>query len=481
MKKLNAPDGTPTEMIHTFMTMLYRVLHEYEPDCTVIAFDAGGKTFRHELLQDYKAGRKKPDDGFRIQLPLLQDLLKFHGYKILSRHCIEADDIIASLAKTAQAQGYKIFILTSDKDFFQLLSSGINILRMVSKGVKEAELYDTAKFFEEFHFMPSSFPDYLAILGDSVDKIPGIKGIGEQGAKKLIEKFPTLEKIFENLDSVDKLYRKKLENSGLEKTVWTRDNLIKFRYDVFNDDKNILDECVNFQPDYESALNLAGRLGLRRIVEHINKISGIETPDEENLKKSVFVYETKNSEDENAEPAAPECDFITKDYKSELRTAPEKFADNPKIWDFKTAYYMMHPDAGEKKIKNILEEITTQDVLNEFSAELENEILAHENLHDVMTDIDLPLIPVLNKMEDRGVRLEPEKFSKVQNELEGKIIELESAIMEITGVNINLKSPKQVSWLLFERLRIQRTQPFSKNFQNSPKVKSRNSFSNTAN
>ena len=153
-KKLNAPDGTPTNMIYVFMNMLYKVQKEYKPDCTVVAFDAGGKTFRHELLPDYKEGREPLDDDFKIQLPILQDLLKFHGHKIL--------------------------ILASDKDFFQLLNSDVQVIRTIKQGIKEAKLYDVQEFFNEFNFMPESFIDYLAILGDKVDNIPGIKGVETQ-------------------------------------------------------------------------------------------------------------------------------------------------------------------------------------------------------------------------------------------------------------------------------------------------------------
>ena len=460
-KKLNAPDGTPTNMIYVFMNMLYKVQKEYKPDCTVVAFDAGGKTFRHELLPDYKEGREPLDDDFKIQLPILQDLLKFHGHKILARQCVEADDIIASFSKIAQAKGHKILILASDKDFFQLLNSDVQVIRTIKQGIKEAKLYDVQEFFNEFNFMPESFIDYLAILGDKVDNIPGIKGVGEKGAMKILTQFPTLEKIFENVNSLDTRNKKCFLAADLDRAVWTRDNLIKFKFDVFdNDGENILDECLNLKPDYENALKLAERLALTRVAANLQKILGVESNLELKYEQKIFNSETKST--------APICDLITKDYKTELKTAPE--ISNKKIWDFKTAYYMLHPDAGEKKIQNIISEIKTPELLNEFSANLEGEILSYENLHNVMTEIDLPLVPVLNKMEERGVKLDHEKFLGVQNELEEKILSLESEITDKAGVNINLKSPKQVSWLLFERL----------GFTPETKTKGKNSFSTDA-
>lgn len=469
-KVLNAPDGTPTDMIYVFMNMLYKVQGEYNPDCIIAAFDAGGKTFRHELLPDYKAGREPLDDSFKIQLPILQDLLKFHGHKILARQGVEADDIIASFSKKAQAEGHNVLILTADKDFFQLLDDNIKVLRINKPGLKEAKLYDSQEFFNEFNFMPSSFIDYLAIIGDTADNIPGIKGVGEKGAVKVLSQFPTLEKIFENIESLDTRNKNKFLEASLEKAVWTRDNLIKFRYDVFDDNENILNECLNFKPDYENALRLAERLALTRVIKHIKKISGIEMPDTiEDTPSGSPVGAVLIQGNKNFEPVQPVCDLITLDYKSELRKSPEKF-NNKKVWDLKTAYYMLHPDNTEKFFAKISEEFKTREALEDMAAKINGEILSHDNLNDVMTEIDLPLIPVLNKMEDRGVRLDREKFLSVQRELENKILSLEAEISKKSGANINLKSPKQVSWLLFERL----------GFTPETKTKSKESFSTDA-
>jgi len=474
-RALNAPDGTPTDMIYVFMNMLYKIQKEYNPDCTVAAFDAGGKTFRHEILPDYKAGRTPLDDSFRTQLPILQDLLKFHGHKILALNGVEADDIIASFSKKAQAQGHEVLILTADKDFFQLLDKNIKVLRINKPGLKEAKLYDSQEFFNEFNFAPESFIDYLAIIGDAVDNIHGVKGVGEKGALKVMAQFPKLEEIFANIDKLETRLKNKFSEASLEDALKTRDELIKFRYDVFDEseNQNIIDECLNFSPDYENALKLAERLGLTRVINHVKNISGIESeykienPEEKN-KIKIEVKAGKK----NFAPVQPVCDLMTLDYKSELRLTPEKFnCENKigKIWDLKTAYYMLHPDVTEKFFTKTFDAYD-EDKTNEIAAKLEGEILSHENLNEIMTEIDLPLIPVLNKMEDRGVRLDREKFLNVQNELENKILSLEVEISQKSGAEINLKSPKQVSWLLFERL----------GFTPETKTKSKESFSTDA-
>ena len=452
---LTAPDGTPTRMLVGAMNMLFKVQKKINPDYTVIVFDAAGKTFRHELLPDYKAKRKETPDDFRIQLPLLKDLLKFSGYKIISCEGVEADDVIASLAKRIQKEGYQAVILTSDKDLFQLVGTGVTMLRII-KGVSDAEVYDVAAFANEYKFMPSSMADFLAIAGDSVDNIKGIKGIGSEGAKKLLAQFPNIEEIYKNIDKVDTRNKNRLNACGIEKALWIRENLTKLRDNIFDDDTNILDECMNFQPDMEKAEELAENLALKKVLEHLQK----NPDDEENTKHETNFYSLAKK----IEFVEPVCDLMTRDFKNELKSSPEKFADNPKIWDIKTAYYMLHPDhmiPPSKSKKSKYQEFLEHEIDNmpdpekafyNISGQLEGEILSHDGLHDVMTEIDLPLIPVLNRMEAHGVRLDSEKFSLVQKELEEKILEIESEVISEAGIDINFNSPKQVSWLLFERL-----------------------------
>ena len=441
--KLSAPDGTPTGMLVGSINMLYKVLNEVRPDYTVIVFDAGGKTFRHELLPDYKSTRKPTPDDFRIQLPLLKELLIYLGLKIISREGVEADDVIASLASLVHREGHQAVVLTSDKDLFQLVGTGVTVLRMVDKGISGAEIYDTDAFKQEYNFMPVSMPDYLALVGDSVDNIKGVEGIGIQGAKKLLAKFPSLEEIFANIETLETRSKNKLRACGLEHALWIRDNLTKLKADVFDADKKILDECMSAAPDYENAMKIVKRLALTKVQNILQKLINGE---------EIFNTVPESEDEKIIQPVAPACDLITRNLKSELLAIPSKFKNAPKIWDLKTAYYMLHPDIAEKNFQALNDSLKTQQELEDMAAKLEGEILSYENLHDVMTKIDLPLIPVLNQMEAHGVRIEPERFSIIQDELEKKILKIELEVIDITGVRINLKSPKQVSWLLFEHL-----------------------------
>lgn len=423
--------------------MLFKVQDELMPDVNIIAFDAGGKTFRHELLSTYKADRKSLDSDelrdLKTQLPILQDLLRLIGCNVIVRKGVEADDVAASFARLAQSEGHEVILLSSDKDLFQLLGSGIKMLRPVKHGISGAEFYDVNSFVKEYGFRPESMADYLAIAGDKTDNLDGVPGIGEKGAKKLLAEYGTIENIFASLDKLPKAARSKLEAFGLEQTIWTRDNITRLKEDIFAGDKEFLSQCINFKPDIKQAEELAARLGLSRVLKRLGSDIEVERPVQVSSK---FVL--------------PDADTLTLDYKSDLKNNPDMFKSSGRIWDLKTAYYLLHPDRTAKDFPDIAHSIRTSEhpdkALCEFAGRLQAQIIEHEGLINVMNDIDLPLIPVLNKIEAHGVRINHSKFLLIQDNLESRILEIEASINQATGIRINFNSPQQVSWLLFERL-----------------------------
>lgn len=439
--RLTAPDGTPTAMIVGFMNMLYRVQDDLMPDCTIAIFDARGKTFRHEIYAGYKAGRKPIDDDLRVQLPILQELLSLCGIRVIIREGVEADDSVASAVKLIRRGGNEAVILTSDKDMFQLLGDGVKIIRTTKFGVTGAKIYDEAAFVKEYGFHPASFPDYLAMLGDSIDNIKGVHGVGDITAKKILAKFPTLEAVYASLDTLPKSARAKFEAAGRDSVIWTRDNLIILRDNIFDDDPDFLNDCMNYGENFEAAESLALRLGLTRVLERIGS------------KKKPLPREFYRKGDF----PPPESDIITCDYKNELRASPAKFQDAPRVWDLKTAYYLLHPDSASWNFPDIAQSVNASTnpagTLSELAGSIDAEISKYDGLHDVMTELDLPLIPVLNRMEDHGIRIAPEKFDSLYEDLSARVAEIESEVIRSTGFRINLNSPAQISWLLFEQLK----------------------------
>ncbi|MDR3231299.1 MAG: DNA polymerase I, partial [Synergistaceae bacterium] len=226
---LTAPDGTPTNAILGFMNMLMKVEEEVAPSRCVVVFDAPGPTFRHEVFPDYKAQRKPTPEEFRPQVPLLRELLVSLGYPVILESGVEADDVIASLAEATAAEGGEAVIVSSDKDLLQVLGPGIRMLRPI-RGITTLKDYDEPAFVEEFGFSPASMVDYLALLGDAVDNVPGVPGVGEKTALRLIGEYQTIERLYESLDALKPALRKKLE-TGRDGAFSSRD-LIRLKCDL---------------------------------------------------------------------------------------------------------------------------------------------------------------------------------------------------------------------------------------------------------
>lgn len=438
---LSGPDGTPTSMIVGFMNMLFKAQEDLAPDCTVIVFDAGRTTFRHELLGDYKASRPHQETDISIQFGILERLLPAMGHRVVIREGVEADDVAASIARLAQRAGDKVTVLSSDKDLFQILGGNIQMMRPVRHGISGAYIYTEQTFLEEYQFSPSSMADYLAIVGDSVDNIKGITGIGDIGAKKLLSKYPTLEAIFAAIDELPAGTQKKLRASGLEEAVWRRDNIIRLRDNLFDEDHEFLDDCLNFEPDFDEAERIALSLGLLRILRRIGS-KKLPSPSFTLRPKTKFMM--------------PRADVIADDYKAELTKNPKLFDGSGIVWDLKTAYYLLHPDESGKMFPSIIQALNESpdppQSLANMAGTLQAEIDMYDGLADVMNNIDLPLIPVLIDMEHHGVRLSFPEFRALHEELETRIQETEQQIIKETGIRINVSSSQQVSWLLFECL-----------------------------
>ncbi len=456
--QLTAPDGTPTSMIVGVINTLLNVMRKYPAACKIVAFDAGGKNFRHELLPEYKATRKALDDSFKIQLQILQELLKFLGYNVLAENGIEADDFIASCTKLARKAGYEVLIVSSDKDLQQLLGQGVVIFNP-DKYKSNTEIYDEEIFTANFKFAPSAFADYLAMVGDKVDNIPGIKNVGKVTAENLLSQFGSIEEIFAHLDELPKAIQNKLRATSLDEVLATRE-ITRLRFDLL--DKDFIAQALAFKANIPEAVKLAEKLGLSRLLRQINPDSKAQ---------SAKIY---SSVPKNFSKAAIHERNIYADFKSEISRGDYESCDVSDVWDLRTAYYMLHPDTSSKNFKELLAEIRKSPEpakkLLEHAENLEAEILTHEKLHDVMRNIDLPLIPVLVEMERHGIRLDNEKFLTVQNELEIRVSEIEREILNASGQNININSPKQVSWLLFEKL----------GFEHAGKTKTGNSYSTDA-
>lgn len=212
LPEMSNKEGLKTNAIYGFTNMLLKIIDTYNPTHISVAFDRKAPTFRHIEFKEYKAGRKKMPDELREQFEPLKDLLDKFNIHRLEIDGYEADDIIGTVSKIAEDNGFKVYIVTGDKDAIQLASNKTTTL-ITKKGVGKVEEYDYDSVIEKYEMTPTQFIDLKGLMGDKSDNIPGVPGIGEKTGIKLIKEFSSIEGIFDNIDSIKGSTKKKLEEN----------------------------------------------------------------------------------------------------------------------------------------------------------------------------------------------------------------------------------------------------------------------------
>ncbi len=260
---LTSPKGKPTGAIYGFIRMIASLMKELSPEYIAVVFDLPGKTFRHEKYQEYKANRKETPDDLKVQIPEIKKLIKLWGIKILEIPGYEADDIIATLAKKGEKEGFEVIIVTPDKDMMQLVDEDIKILNPVNN-----EIFDREKVKEKYGVYPEQFVEYLAMIGDTVDNIIGVKGVGPKTAEKLLNEYGSIENIYKHLDKL----KPKLKEAFLEAKDRLKENifLIKLKTDV---PLNIsIEELKKGKADLQKLKEEFEELGFKSLVKDLHKV-----------------------------------------------------------------------------------------------------------------------------------------------------------------------------------------------------------------
>jgi DNA polymerase-1 len=232
-------DGRPTNAIFGLASMLVKIIDEHHPQGVIVAWDAGWSG-REKTYDLYKAQRKPRPDLLREQWPHLMPLVEAFGYTNVKVEGFEADDVIASLAKAARAEGIDVMVVTGDRDAYQLVGEGIRVMS-TSRGITETKIYDVAAVEERYGVPPELITDLMGLRGDTSDNIPGVPGIGEKTATQLLQKFGSLEKVLESVDEISGAKRK--------------ENLVNHA-----DDARMSKELATLQYDIETGVDLAGAL-----------------------------------------------------------------------------------------------------------------------------------------------------------------------------------------------------------------------------
>lgn len=251
-----AKDGTPTNVVYGYISMLNKVLVDFHPEYLVSCFDTPKPTFRNKLFKEYQSQRPKIDNDFIIQIPLVKQALDAAGVERIEKDGFEADDLIGTITKIFEANNFRVIILTGDKDIFQLITENVYVAAP-QLGLANVKIFDKSEVEKKLEVTPDQIIDFKALVGDPADNYPGAKGIGPKTASKLIHQFETVEKIYENLEKIEsekvrKILKNESENVFLSKklaTIMTDVNITldieKLRFKSFN---NVL---INFLNKYQ--------------------------------------------------------------------------------------------------------------------------------------------------------------------------------------------------------------------------------------
>lgn len=520
---LRTSKGLPTNALYGFLAMSVKLLRESRPDYMVYCFDRKEPSFRHEMYDEYKANRTEMPDDLEPQIPYIRDLTEKLGIAVLDKASYEADDVIGTLALQAARKNIEVSIVSGDKDFAQLVNGNISLYDTM-KNVR----YDRQGVIEKWGVEPEQIIDYLAIVGDSSDNIPGVKGIGPKGAQKLLAEYKTLENIYEHLSEIkSESIRNKLVES--KENAFLAKKLVKIVTDVplnfsledarlrpINKEelKNLLDDLEFsafmrklFAEPSPAEPRAAGPQGAAAPQEGTSKkkkkssdgdgaaatsparLSGGDFSRVQwtlsELKKRVQPYneiwavknergfclgydgqaiQVEASLSEIGEVLGPKMlGWRGFDVKSLWRDLSLQEAPTPK-WDSMLAAYVVKAGSieGFDKVysqylgRPIQELSAPEDLLqNEFELEsVLREKLEETRGMTVLEEMELPLVPVLHSMETHGILIDKEMLSQQSQGLARDIQRLEKEIHKMAGESFNVASPKQLSVILFEKMKI---------------------------
>ena len=500
IRMLNAPDGTPTNAVYGFLSTFRRVFDLAQPQAVCVAFDVHAPTFRHEQYALYKAQRKPMPEELVVQMPLLKQTLDYMGVRRLELAGWEADDLLGTVARRCEAAGWTCDVVTGDKDSLQLITDSTHVFNVKTRmGQTDTIEYTPERFREEYGFDPIRMIDLKALMGDSSDNIPGVPGIGEKTAKDLLVRFGTVADIYRDLDALDIKpgVRKKLTEGresaqlsfdlatirtdapidfALESAVWDHDYQPEL-YDWFRRlNFTSLSEKWGLQPaDGVSApssalptVDVADSAALRALEQAVTAApcvavlapDGLDTLTLCDGKACYALSWEQLGDDYNA--------FLRLLFSNRVRKAGHNIKDLMRalldeglptdgfVFDTALAAYLLDATAGSYDLPRL-----AQTYLGEELPDVQTVWALQPVLHEKMdaqamlplyTDIELPLCPVLARMEQAGFLVDRKALYDFGESLTSSIEQLQQSIWALAGEPFNIQSPKQLGSILFERL-----------------------------
>jgi len=508
MERLRSPQGVPTKVPYIFANMVRRLVKNWEPDYLAVVFDVAKPTFRDRLFAEYKAQRPPMPEDLAAQLPYVRRLCEAMRLPMLELEGYEADDVIGALAEQAAREGLEVFIVTSDKDLLQLVGGHVRVLIPTKRDL----VVDEKKVQELVGVPPEKVVDVMALVGDPIDNVPGAKGIGEKGARELIARFGTAEAALDHASEVqNKRYREALETQR-DKVLLSK-QLTRIVTDIPVTLE--LERLRRQEPDRETLVRLYAELGFTSLLRELAPAPATQT-NYGNLESPAALREFLRGIQpgeaaaiwlELAPDAQEEEGFGSQVAAIELSTRPgtarvawaddrgemlgvlrkwltdasrPKIVHDPKLVELVTApegaedftvngtmhatmlySYLLHPTTAKHSLGDVALRqlsVTLQgapgehaDYLVRLAPLLRAEVEAQQ-LAEVYERIDLPLAPVLARMERQGVRVDSQALEEVSSAMEEEIRRLEREIYDLAGVEFNINSPQQLAEVLFDKL-----------------------------
>ena len=519
IRMLNAPDGTPTNGIYGFLSILRRVVNEVRPDALAVAFDLHGPTFRKLKYEQYKAQRKGMPDELAVQMPILKEVLDAMNVRRYELQGWEADDLLGTIAKRTREAGGRCVLVTGDRDSFQLIGGGTEVYHIKSRlGQTEVKVYDEEAFREEYGFEPVNIIDLKALMGDASDNIPGVAGVGEKTATELIRRFTTVSKIYSELDSLDikDAVKRKLE-AGRDSALLSYD-LATIRCDAPIETR--LEDMLIKAPDNDALYNVFSRLGFRRLIGEYGLTEPKEhTPsDKKREGPSEWVFVSEKTEELALALGGKLCGFradwdcmraalfpedsergyilsgeaLFYALSSEVKKAGFNIKDDIREalrrgiesggWEFDSALaaYLLDPARSAYVLSELSEDragyrvesgeeengqlslisdgeseerrLVSEAAASLYLASALEPAIAAEGLQKVMREIELPLCPVLARMELAGFLVDRAALSDLGAVLSKEVDRLTGEICALAGESFNINSPRQLGEVLFDKL-----------------------------
>jgi DNA polymerase-1 len=435
--------GEPTGGLYGLSTMLLKAIADFDPDYMAACYDLPGPTFRHKEYKEYKAGRKKADDELKHQLQRSRDIFTAFNIPIYDAPGFEADDMLGTIVEqTKKQKDLEVIIVSGDMDTLQLVSGKKVRVYTLRKGLSDTVIYDEEKVEERFGFGPSLLPDYKGLRGDPSDNIIGIAGIGEKTGGELIRKFGSLEQIYKTLKKkkeslieagiksrIVELLEKGEEEAMFSKMLATirRDGPVKYALP-----ERIWKE--SFDP--ATAEKFFRELEFKSLAVRVKHLTGTSV---ENKEESKEKQSTQKSE-----PKA------TGETLSELFSKEE--IDPRELREAAIALWVLDSEKTTPGIEDILEYTGESDFTkakNFLLAELKR-----TGLEKIYREIELPLIPIIERAQSKGILVDVTYLKKLSTDYHKKLSAIESAIYEHAGEVFNINSPKQLGVILFDKLEL---------------------------